>query len=130
MGAERRDVHYFQEKLILIRCSIEYFATLPAVGNDSLSPIEEGYGCVSNIVRLCVDLFQNASMEPTTGRVYRTLTAGLSLLLTIVIVLCAQDPVKRDLHSQTWLEEGVSVLELCRDTLESMSRSSPGSRRL
>ncbi|KAJ4298146.1 hypothetical protein N0V90_006045 [Kalmusia sp. IMI 367209] len=121
LGAKWRDLHYFQEKLLLIRYSIEHSPMPLAVKNDPLSLIEELYDCASNIVRLYSQLLLSASMEPTTGRLYRILTAGLSVLFAVVVVLRAQDHNMENLPSRVWLEERVGILKLCRDTLESMS---------
>jgi hypothetical protein len=125
LGDQWRDLHYFQEKLLLIRCSIEHSSK--AIG--MINPLDlscELYEAASNVIKLYNKLLDNASMEPTPGRLYRILTAGLSVLFTVVIE--KQDSKTgtprdsgRDV-SRLWFAERVSVLKLCRDCLETISR--------
>jgi hypothetical protein len=116
-----RDLHYFQEKLFLVRCSIDHSSSQSAAKDDPLDLVEELYNSASNVVKLYSQILGVAGIELTVGRLYRVLTAGLSALFTVVIEV---QNAKRDSGKPllgTWLEARLGVLKLCRDTLESMS---------
>lgn len=82
------DLHSYQEKLTLIRLVIEPGINHNQPNNsliDALDLVDELYDSASHIIMLYSELVGDARIEPTTGRLYRVLTAGLSILYTIII---------------------------------------------
>lgn len=123
------DLHFHQEKLFLIRLSIE-----PSSATDShfINPadlLEELYDAASNVIVLYSEIADDAKIEPTAGRLYRVLTAGLSILYTIVIesqVGQAKDKHRngpsRPTPSRQSISGKKSLLRKCTDTLDRMAK--------
>lgn len=121
LSSSWRDLHYFQERLLLVRCSIEHSPTRLGEEEDVLDFVEELYECASAVVQLYSHLLEENSMEPTVGRMYRLLTAGLSALFTVVTESQNSKRASRTQKSRTWGESRLSLLKLCRNTLATMS---------
>jgi Zn ribbon nucleic-acid-binding protein len=123
------DLHFHQEKLFLIRLSIE-----PNSATDShfINPgdlLEELYDAASNVIILYSDIADDAKIEPTAGRLYRVLTAGLSILYTIVIE-SQMGQTKNKQHngpsrpppSRQTISGKKLLLRKCTDTLDRMAK--------
>ncbi|VUC22518.1 unnamed protein product [Clonostachys rosea] len=123
------DLHFHQEKLFLIRLSIE-----PSSATDShfINPgdlLEELYDAASNVILLYSEIADDAKIEPTAGRLYRVLTAGLSILYTIVIESQTgqakdkrPDGPSRPRPSRQTISGKKSLLRKCTDTLDRMAK--------
>lgn len=124
------DLHFHQERLFLICLSIK---STPATSSfiDPIDLIDELYDAGSNIIALYANLAGDAKVEPTAGRLYRVLTAGLSILYTIIVESQRrgdESPRPRERsssHEESMsrgkLAECKSMLRLCTATMSRMA---------
>lgn len=124
------DLHFHQERLFLICLSIK---STPATSSfiEPIDLLDELYDAGSNVIALYANLAGDAKVEPTAGRLYRVLTAGLSILYTIIVESQTrgdESPRQRERSSshkgsmsREKLAECKSMLRLCTGTMSRMA---------
>lgn len=124
------DLHFHQERLFLICLSIK---STPATSSfiEPIDLLDELYDAGSNVIALYAKLAGDAKVEPTAGRLYRVLTAGLSILYTIILESQTrgdESPRQRERSSsqkesmyREKLAERKTMLRLCTGTMSRMA---------
>ncbi|KAK2771205.1 zn 2cys6 transcription factor [Colletotrichum kahawae] len=124
------DLHFHQQQLLLICLSMN---STPATSEfiEPIDLIDELYDAGSNVITLYSKLAGDAKVEPTAGRLYRVLTAGFSILYTIIVKFHTRaDGLTRqngapglykELSSRGRLVECKAMLRLCTRTMSRMA---------